>query len=222
MRLKIVTSSGIHPLEINDNDTVSNLREKLLLNKIVNSPDFKLFAEEIELDNNSHLKNYPHIESKQIKIEMAGESQKELTLKEDAEEEEDKFDDPPNFEKLVKELVDMGFDRKKSIQSLRLSDYRTDYAANMLISGNLQNDDGDDDYDDGEDDYESDDEGHIMSRKNLGQARDIYDQFTTSEKSIVQRLSKKYGIEISEAVQIFSISNKNETEAIAIFEQYKK
>ena len=205
MKLDIQTKTGSHPLEMNNSNSILDLRKKLLSTKIVPSPHFTILLDGTELQDNMHLKDFPSIETKPLVIEMRNEFEEE-------DEEEEIFDDPPNFEKLIAEIVEMGFERDKAIQSLRLSDYRTDYAANILLGGNLQVDNDDDE-------YESDEDGNIMSRKNLGQARDIYDTFTISEKSLVHKLSKQYGIELSEAVQMFSISNKNETETISLLEQ---
>jgi len=45
--------------------------------------------------------------------------------------------DPPHFETMVKALIEMGFDREKSIQALRASFYNPDRAAEYLIENNI-------------------------------------------------------------------------------------
>ncbi|OHT13838.1 hypothetical protein TRFO_43243 [Tritrichomonas foetus] len=346
MKLSITTNAGVHSVEINNCDSVSDLREKLLRDKIVRSPTFKITLNGKILADSSHLRDFPNIESQRITIYVddlqqqnymcsqnaisslpsinpnsvfsnpTGSSsinailsspqkndslgfipssnykmnnhlssntnasngvtninninsilngppsllnnapnrnlygsnsisdilnepianldndkidfhidqstaQKVKTIEEE-EEEEETYEDPPNFLQLVNELCDMGFEKKQAMAALRYSDYRTDLAANMLLNGNvtksgkLANNDSDDD----EDEYESDEDGHVMSRKNLGQSRDVYDTFSLSEKSTVHRLSKKYGVEIAETVQIFLIAEKNEENAVNLLEQF--
>jgi UV excision repair protein RAD23 len=45
--------------------------------------------------------------------------------------------DPPDFDRLVESLVEIGFPRDQCEQALRLAHYDTDQAANLLLSGPL-------------------------------------------------------------------------------------
>ena len=47
------------------------------------------------------------------------------------------FQDPPNIEDLLKNLIEMGFSRDLSLLSLRINKYNLENSVNLLICGNI-------------------------------------------------------------------------------------
>ena len=52
---------------------------------------------------------------------------------------QDASNDPPNFQELVTNLTEMGFEKADCERALRLSGYVPDTAVSILLSGNIQN-----------------------------------------------------------------------------------
>ena len=208
LNIPVSYESGTKTVTVPQDGHVSDLRRCIASLKLFEAPDSILVITigDTELNDEQKLADIAGLADRGVKVTVdEGEFEEE-------EEEEENPDDPENFEELIKELVDMGFERKEAIKNLRLSDYKTELAANMCLNENQAEDED-------EDEYESDEDGHVMSRKNLGQSRDVYDTFTLKEKSIVHKMSKKYGVEIAEVVQIFNISDKDPEAAAQLLGQ---
>ena len=118
--------------------------------------------------------------------------------------------DPPNFEQLVNDLAEMGFERVQCEQALRMQSYNMERAANLLLTGELsssspppggqsRNRNSDDD---------------PASGVNFGQFQSVYDNFSADEKASISRLLRYADPET--VIQYFMACDKNEEQTLGL------
>lgn len=193
----------VSSFEIPEIARVAELKRKIRDEQTVKSPQFHLLFNGEILDD---LKRIGDIELRGKPITII-----ELKVKDEDEE-------PPNFRLMVNALMDMGFEQSQCEVALRLSDYNSEAAANLLLSGNLP--ESDEDYDENEEDeYEGEEEDIGMERpiqtrakpsEALGPYKSVYENYSSREKAAVIRLTDQFGLDKATVVQVFDASNKDD------------
>lgn len=261
MQVHFKTLSGdTHTVDLAQNATIGDAR-KLILNSNILSVEnsiFKLLYDGEILPDDRSISDLNLQEASSIIIQMEP-SDKTTTQKindaddnseEDYEEESDEeiVVEPDNFESLVTELIDLGYERDACEAALRMTQYQVERAANLLITENNQdvafienekrrieyenkrkekieqrkarrqrlNDEnnisGKGDVLDQGDDYDSyndEEEEVITKRSTLGPFREVYEQYSQEEKDLVDKLSKKLGINTKTIIQVFEACERN-------------
>jgi len=120
------------------------------------------------------------------------------------------FGDPANFTQLVKELTDMGFDEEVCMPALRMSNYNTEMAANLILSGGpIENPASRYSYDVAPPRPRQEPE-YNYGRGRYGEMQGMYDGLTIDEKSAVDRISR-LGVDGATALQVYIACEKDET-----------
>ena len=134
--------------------------------------------------------------------------------------------DPDNFESLVLQLIDLGFDRKDSIQVLRKNDYNVDQSASILLAYQSEDDDADQESIEEEDDdesveYDSDGESTrihrftMKRRDKLGELKPIYQSLSKEEQKDIADLMRETKQPKSTVIQIFLACDKDKATSYA-------
>lgn len=133
--------------------------------------------------------------------------------------------DPEDFDELVSQLVELGFEAAPSRIALRRNAYNIESAAAHLFEQNrveeISSSSTEPDEDD--DDVEFDSEGeeirrpHFLSRKNedLGDFQQAYEDLTADEKDIVSDISQQTKTPLAQVIQIYMACDKNQDTTIA-------
>ena len=134
--------------------------------------------------------------------------------------------DPENFDALVDQLVDLGFDKKDSIQALRKNDYNVDQAASILLAYQSEDDEAEKESIEEEDDDDSveyDSEGEskrihrftMKRRDKLGELKPFYQSLTKEEQEAISDLVKETKQPRSTVIQIFIACDKDKATSYA-------
>ena len=123
--------------------------------------------------------------------------------------------DPQNFANLCSQLTDMGFDLSSVQKSLRQTNYRSDLAANLLLSGNIPDDEPESFLDDERPNTPPMNfENNFPSRpsfKRFGEMQSQYDSLNSNEKASVDRLLG-LGFDPLTTLQVFIACDKDENQ----------
>ena len=122
--------------------------------------------------------------------------------------------DPENFDELVSELLNLGFDIASSKRALRHNEYNVDAAATKLFEeeNELKSLDSDDDsvYDEMENDDDSKKQRFTHKKKNeLGDFKEVYKDLSKQDKILITKLEKETNQERAVIVQVFLACDKN-------------
>ncbi|OHT15162.1 hypothetical protein TRFO_14333 [Tritrichomonas foetus] len=185
-----------------NNIDISNLNH-LNFNSILNS--IALSINNINDQNNENNKNNENIKNNENN--KNGESNENS---EDEEHDEKIIVEPDDFDKLVAELTDLGFEKDACEAALRIAKYNVEAAANLLIMENNPEADKILYLPENEEEDDDEEEEVITARPTLGPLRETYENFSQDERNKVDRISKKTGIDLQTVIQVFEACDRDE------------
>jgi hypothetical protein len=156
--VKFITDRELR-LTINETLTVSELK-KIVINSMIAKGEISLIFKGEVLNDDVIIANLPDIESNYIIGHIKRNKREPLLFKENSDftffhrpsigrliamrnehirnMQRSATPDPPNFEEMVGNLIEMGFEKDECERALRAAHFNPDSAATMLLSGNLQ------------------------------------------------------------------------------------
>ena len=148
MRVHFKTHSGdTHTLDLAQNATIGDARVQILSSNIlsVKNPIFKLLYDGEILPDDRFISDLNLQEASSIIIQLEPGEKVVIQNTENDEEnsEEEDYDEeivvePDNFDSLVNELIELGYEKDVCVAALRITAYQFEEAANLLVTENNQ------------------------------------------------------------------------------------
>lgn len=148
MRVHFKTHSGdTHTLDLAQNATIGDARAQILSSNIlsVENPIFKLLYDGEILPDDRFISDLNLQEASSIIIQLEPGEKIVIQNTENDEEnnEEEDYDEdivvePDNFDSLVNELIELGYEKDACEAALRMTAYQVEEAANLLVTENNQ------------------------------------------------------------------------------------